>query len=488
MKKTTLFLLLSVAFFPASNLSAQTWNIGGNGNAGIPAAGGQFGTNGNRLVIFETNGVERARMMNTSGFWGFNTTTPNARVHINSLAGENPFRVQVAGLSKLYVDNGGGVSVGSSAIPPANGLFVAGNVGIGTALPDADLHILRGSAGAVTANANATLVVENSTSNYINLLTPSANERGILFGDNLNASDGGIIYIGTTNSMQFRTNGNATRMTLSDVGNLDITGGNLSFGSVETLADAGANTISANSTFVPSSDNVRDLGTSALRWNEVWATDGTINTSDLREKKNVEDLKYGLKEIMQLRPVKFQWNNAKSAEDKFGVIAQEIQKVLPQVVKDHEYRMNEESGAVEKVPAARLGVMYADIIPVLIKGIQEQQKTIITLEERIAKLESTLNSISSTRLPAGIDASSVTLEQNQPNPFNQTTIIRYKIPSGANAQINIYDANGAMVRTMRAPDNGQAQINAGDLKAGTYTYALLVDGKPLVSKKMIMLK
>jgi hypothetical protein len=41
---------------------------------------------------------------------------------------------------------------------------------------------------------------------------------------------------------------------------------------------------------------------------------------------------------------------------------------------------------------------------------------------------------------------------------------------------------------MRAPENGQAQINAGDLKAGIYTYALLVDGKPLASKKMIMLK
>jgi len=487
MKKITLFILSGLLCI-TNSLYAQSWTIGGNPNTDVPAGGGQFGTNGNRLVIFETNNIERGRLMNTSGFWGFNTTVPNARVHINSAAGEDAFRVQVNGSTKLFVDDAGGVSVGSVSIAPPNGLFVSGEVGIGTTLPDGNLHVLRGSAGAITANANAPLVVENSTSNYINLLTPSANERGILFGDNLNASDGGIIYVGTTNAMQFRTNGNTTRMTLSDVGNLDIAGGNLSFGSVETLADAGANTISSDSTFVPSSDNIRDLGTSLLRWNEVWAADGTINTSDLRDKKNVEDLKYGLKEIMQLRPVKFQWNNSRATGDKFGVIAQEIQKILPQVVKDHEYRVNEETGAMEKVPAAKLGVMYADIIPVLIRGIQEQQKTITTLEERIAKLESALNASASTKFPSGIDASSVTLEQNQPNPFNQTTLIRYKIPAGANAQINIYDASGAMVKTMRAPENGQAQINAGELNAGAYTYALVVDGKLLVSRKMVMLK
>jgi hypothetical protein len=161
---------------------------------------------------------------------------------------------------------------------------------------------------------------------------------------------------------------------------------------------------------------------------------------------------------------------------------------LPQVVKDHGYRVNEETGAMEKVPSARLGVMYADIIPVLIRGIQEQQKTITTLEDRIAKLESALNASSVSKSPLGIDAGSVVLEQNQPNPFNQTTLIRYKIPAGASAQINIYDASGAMVKTMRAPESGQAQINASELKAGTYTYALVVDGKPLASKKMVMLK
>lgn len=53
-------------------------------------------------------------------------------------------------------------------------------------------------------------------------------------------------------------------------GNLDVTG-YVGFGSVEQLTDGGANTIASNSSFVPTTDAIRSLGTSALRWNNVWA-------------------------------------------------------------------------------------------------------------------------------------------------------------------------------------------------------------------------
>jgi hypothetical protein len=130
MKKIILIVMCSALLCTTKKLYAQSWNIGGNPNTGIPTARGQCGSNGNRPIIFETNGVERATMMNTSGFWGFNTNAPNARVHINSAAGEDAFRVQVNGPTKLFVDDAGGVSVGSSSIAPANGLFVSGNTRI----------------------------------------------------------------------------------------------------------------------------------------------------------------------------------------------------------------------------------------------------------------------------------------------------------------------------------------------------------------------
>src|SRR6266542_5995417 len=60
-------------------------------------------------------------------------------------------------------------------------LTTSGQLGIGTTAPEGNLNIFRGSAGTVTANPNAPLVVENSTDNFVNLLTPSNKSSAILF-------------------------------------------------------------------------------------------------------------------------------------------------------------------------------------------------------------------------------------------------------------------------------------------------------------------
>jgi len=67
---------------------------------------------------------------------------------------------------------------------------------------------------------------------------------------------------------------------------------------------------------------------------------------------------------------------------------------LPEVVKDHEYRIDT-TGKTEKIPARHLGVMYADIIPVLIKAIQEQQQEIDALKKAAGINTSTLSGASS---------------------------------------------------------------------------------------------
>ncbi len=102
----------------------------------------------------------------------------------------------------------------------------AGNVGIGTTAPEQTLHVFKGSAGSVTSNVNSVAVLENSTNGYLSILAPSSAERGILFGDNLHPEDGGIIYVGASNRLEFRTNGNAIRMWIDEVGKVLIPGGN----------------------------------------------------------------------------------------------------------------------------------------------------------------------------------------------------------------------------------------------------------------------
>lgn len=73
---------------------------------------------------------------------GLRLHPPNSRLHVRGTSNIVPLRVQVAGNSKLTVAKNGGVSIGGfNDNPPIDGLFVNGNVGIGTASPSAPLHV-----------------------------------------------------------------------------------------------------------------------------------------------------------------------------------------------------------------------------------------------------------------------------------------------------------------------------------------------------------
>lgn len=471
-----------------TTLLAQDWKIGGNS---LDTAF-SMGSKNKKNVTFITNSVVRG-LITKDGLWGFNTNSPTAqvhitgndsavnpfrvdffgsnallinnqrrvgmgasfltaRLHINSALGEDALRVQVNGTTKLLVDNAGGVSVGSLTPASDNSLYVFGSIGIGFPDPTEKLD--------VSGNIRATGKISADT---LNIAGSSLFEGNIL-------SHGNILTTGSFTAS----------------GDIDAHG-HLRLGSAEQLTDGGTNTIASNSKLVPLNDNsgVTGLGTSSKRWFDVWAVDGTINTSDARDKTNIRDLDYGLKQIMQLHSVRFNWKNNDEKNDKLGLIAQEIQKVMPEVVRDWEFVTNEQTGKTEKVPSQRLGVMYADIIPVLITSIQQQQKIITTLEERITKMEASQTTISSNKSSSN-NTNGATLEQNQPNPFNQNTTIRYHLPTGTTGQVIIYDNAGRALKTMQATQNGQVQINAYDLKAGTYTYTLMVNGKLVDSKKMVV--
>ena len=130
------------------------------------------------------------------------------------------------------------------------------------------------------------------------------------------------------------------------------------------------------------------MGNPSQRWTTVYATNGTINTSDRREKKNINALHYGLAEVLQMQPVSFNWKNKNSPDLKLGLIAQELQELIPEVVQSHAWEIDEVSGELSKKELERLGVYYSDLVPVLINAIKEQQK-IIDKEQSINAKQST---------------------------------------------------------------------------------------------------
>ena len=98
----------------------------------------------------------------------------------------------------------------------------AQNTGIGITTPRAKLHVFGGASGNTTPFSP--MVVEGSLNTYINILAPDFIETGILFGNATDAANGGIVYnnASSPNGLQFRTNGNITRMIMSNIGDIGI--------------------------------------------------------------------------------------------------------------------------------------------------------------------------------------------------------------------------------------------------------------------------
>lgn len=99
----------------------------------------------------------------------------------------------------------------------------AGKMGIGTTSFNNMLHVREGASG-LTGYGQATGVFEANHENYINILSPSGLQSGILFGTNGSNVHGGIIYNdgSTVSGLQFRTNGNLTRMVVTNSGNIGV--------------------------------------------------------------------------------------------------------------------------------------------------------------------------------------------------------------------------------------------------------------------------
>jgi hypothetical protein len=131
-----------------------------------------------------------------------------------------------------------------------------------------------------------------------------------------------------------------------------------------------------------------DNGAYKLQVNsQIFATNATIATSDIRFKENIQPLDKGLEIINKLKPVKFNFitttENNFSEFDEIGFIAQDVEGALSTelfakaVVK----KLDE-----DKEDSA-LGLMTEKFIPILVKAIQEQQALIKALEQRIINLE-----------------------------------------------------------------------------------------------------
>jgi hypothetical protein len=200
--------------------------------------------------------------------------------------------------------------------------------------------------------------------------------------------------------------------------------------------------------------------------------------SDKRFKKDIKTIENGLDVVKKLDGVSYKFNfelatNANaSGKSSYGFIAQEVEKIIPDAVlknKDGFYSVN-----------------YDAIIPFLTNAIKEQQKHIEKLETQIQKM------ISQTTSNKDVisNSSEGYLTQNTPNPFSNSTEIKYQLPKATQTAIlGIYDLNGKQVKiySINVENNtGSIIVSAGELQAGMYIYTLVINGKAFDSKRMVL--
>ncbi len=118
---------------------------------------------------------------------------------------------------------------------------------------------------------------------------------------------------------------------------------------------------------------------------DIYATGDITAFSDVRKKTNIIHITGSMDIVTELQGVRYNWKKGKEGpapnkrfiknEDKvrIGLIAQEVEKVLPEVV------FTDDQGFKS--------INYANIVAVLIEGMKEQQQEISELRERIDKID-----------------------------------------------------------------------------------------------------
>jgi hypothetical protein len=243
-----------------------------------------------------------------------------------------------------------GTAGSTLSLTSAMTLNASGNLGIGTTSPAQRLTI---------AQTNGYPVID-------------FNNSGTAYGDVGFQVDKMVLSAYSSTPLTFWTN-SAERARITSGGALLI--------NTTTVATNALFEVSSNGTKksfqVYNNDNVQlySLGTGTVYSNSGVLTN--TNPSDLRLKTDVQDLSWGLSQILALRPVSYAWkNNHINQGTQYGFIAQEVQTVMPDLVREFETKDGEET-------VTRFGLEKDGIYAAMVKAIQEQQAIIESLKARL---------------------------------------------------------------------------------------------------------
>jgi hypothetical protein len=229
------------------------------------------------------------------------------------------------------------------------------------------------SSGAIIGTYNTAIgfrTLRSNTSGNFNTASGTSALRGNTTGNNNTGTGESALFSNTTGSNNTAIGMNALQN--NETGTLNTAIG-FDAGVSSSNKDLTNTTAIGNGARVTASNTIQlgNASVTTIGGQVAWTA-----ASDSRIKKNIVNSNYGLSTVLKLRPVEY--NLISNDLKQVGFIAQEVQKLVPEVVTGKEGDLSK--GEI-------LGITYSNLVPVLTKAIQEQQKQIEELKALILSLK-----------------------------------------------------------------------------------------------------
>jgi hypothetical protein len=354
-------------------------------NTYIGAFSGKMNTNGEcNTYIGSSSGESNTGYNNT--FIGNNTCgMSNSSGHSNTFVGNISGTATTSGYSNVYFGHG----AGEQNTTGYNNTFIGTGSGNGNLTGYGNVFIGKGAGGSesgsnklyiANSNTNTPLIkgtFPNTdltfTAGDVSVVNPSARARIVLNG----VSGNSVIEYQKNGafggSVGYNSDSNYVFLYHSD--NVVIRNGKLGVGIVS---------IPTQKLDVNGNARFRSITSGAYSGVLNRMADGTLttSTSDIRLKENISPLSGGLDKILRLQGVNFTWKSDENHANKIGFIAQDVEKVLPELV-----FTNPTDGYK--------GINYAEITAVLTEAVKELKEQLEATKNENKSLKNDLDKIKS---------------------------------------------------------------------------------------------
>jgi len=245
-----------------------------------------------------------------------------------------------------------------------------------------DQLVIDGGTGVVQLNHNGGKRFETHADGITVLGSEGNNAKILLYADegddnadkwNLYASVGDYFAIENYKSGSWETNIKTTAQ-----GNVELYYSNAL--RLATIADG----VDITGWCRPTTDNYWDIGHPSYRWDDIRATNSSIETSDRNEKEDITSTDLGLSFVNKLTPVSYKRKG--KTRTHYGLVAQDVETVITDLGKTTTQFAPLVKDKLED-GTERYGLRYGEFISPLIKAIQELTTKVETLETKVAALE-----------------------------------------------------------------------------------------------------